>query len=232
VLQKQLKKSSSNRQTGRQPGLDWEYIMASTKMNSPSDVQYNAAGDLLAQNWWLFTLRGVLGIIFGLIALIFPGATILSLVIFFSAYMLVDGVFGIISAVRAIRRKEDRWGLLIFEGLLNIAVGIAAFLWPGLTVVAFVWLIAAWAIVSGGLMTAAGFRLNMEHGRWWMVLGGLLSLAYGVLLIITPLIGAIVLTWWLGAYALVFGVALVIFSFKLRSWQQERASPTPVGTTA
>ena len=206
--------------------------MASTTMNPPSDVQYNAAGDLLAQNWWLFTLRGVLGIIFGLIALIFPGATILSLVIFFSAYMLVDGIFGIISAVRAIRRKEDRWGLLIFEGLLNIAVGIAAFLWPGLTVVAFVWLIAAWAIVSGGLMTAAGFRLNMEHGRWWMVLGGLLSLAYGVLLIITPLIGAIVLTWWLGAYALVFGVALVIFSFKLRSWQQERASPTPVGTTA
>jgi uncharacterized membrane protein HdeD (DUF308 family) len=206
--------------------------MASTTMNSPSDVQYNAAGDLLAQNWWLFTLRGVLGIIFGLIALIFPGATILSLVIFFSAYMLVDGVFGIISAVRAIRRKEDRWGLLIFEGLLNIAVGIAAFLWPGLTVVAFVWLIAAWAIVSGGLMTAAGFRLNMDHGRWWMVLGGLLSLAYGVLLIITPLIGAIVLTWWLGSYALVFGVALVVFSFKLRSRQQERASPTPVGTTA
>jgi uncharacterized membrane protein HdeD (DUF308 family) len=206
--------------------------MASTTMNSPSDVQSNAAGDLLAQNWWLFTLRGVLGIIFGLIALIFPGATILSLVIFFSAYMLVDGVFGIISAVRAIRRKEDRWGLLIFEGLLNIAVGIAAFLWPGLTVVAFVWLIAAWAIVSGGLMTAAGFRLNLDHGRWWMVLGGLLSLAYGVLLIITPLIGAVVLTWWLGAYALVFGVALVIFSFKLRSRQQERASPTPVGTTA
>ena len=206
--------------------------MASTTMNSPSDVQSNAAGDLLAQNWWLFTLRGVLGIIFGLIALVFPGATILSLVIFFSAYMLVDGVFGVISAVRAIRRKEDRWGLLIFEGLLNIAVGIMAFLWPGLTVVAFVWLIAAWAIVSGGLMTAAGFRLNMDHGRWWMVLGGLLSLAYGVLLIITPLIGAIVLTWWLGAYALVFGVALVVFSFKLRSRQQERASPTPVGTTA
>jgi uncharacterized membrane protein HdeD (DUF308 family) len=206
--------------------------MASAAMNSPSDVQSHAAGDLLAQNWWLFTLRGVLGIIFGLIALIFPGATILSLVIFFSAYTLVDGVFGVISAIRAIRRKEDRWGLLIFEGLLNIAVGIAAFLWPGLTVVAFVWLIAAWAIVSGGLMTAAGFRLNMDHGRWWMVLGGLLSLAYGVLLTITPLIGAIVLTWWLGAYALVFGVALVVFSFKLRSRQQQRASRTPVGTTA
>ena len=145
--------------------------------------------------------------------------------------MLVDGVAGIISAVRTARRS-DRWGLLVFEGLLDIAVGIGAFLLPGLTVVAFVWLIAAWAIVSGALMTAAGFRLNIDHGRWWLVLGGLMSVAFGALLIITPLIGAIVLTWWLGAYALVFGVALVIFSFKLRSRQHELVSPTVVGRTA
>jgi len=206
--------------------------MASTTFNSTSDVGFGPAVETLVQNWWLFTLRGVLGIIFGCLALIFPGPTILSLVLLFSAYMLVDGIFGIISAVRAIRRKEDRWGLLIFEGLLSVATGILAFLWPALTVVAFVWLIAAWAIVSGGLMTAAGFRLNIEHGRWWLVLGGLLSLAYGVLLIITPLIGAIVLTWWLGAHALVFGIALVIFSFKLRSRQHERVNSTVVGTTA
>jgi uncharacterized membrane protein HdeD (DUF308 family) len=206
--------------------------MASTTFNSTSGVGPGPAAETLVQNWWLFTLRGVLGIIFGILALIFPGPTILSLVLLFSAYMLVDGIFGIISAVRAIRRKEDRWGLLIFEGLLDIATGVVAFLWPALTVVAFVWLIAAWAIVSGGLMTAAGFRLNIEHGRWWLVLGGLLSLAYGVLLIITPLIGAVVLTWWLGAYALVFGVALVIFSLKLRSRQHERVSPTAVGTAA
>jgi uncharacterized membrane protein HdeD (DUF308 family) len=206
--------------------------MASTTFNSTSGVGSGPAAETLVQNWWLFTLRGALGIIFGILALIFPGPTILSLVLLFSAYMLVDGIFGIISAVRAIRRKEDRWGLLIFEGLLDIATGAVAFLWPGLTVVAFVWLIAAWAIVSGGLMTAAGFRLNIEHGRWWLVLGGLLSLAYGVLLIITPLIGAVVLTWWLGAYVLVFGVALVIFSLKLRSRQHERVSPTAVGTAA
>ena len=206
--------------------------MASTTFNSAYDVQTDSATATLAQNWWLFTLRGVLAIVFGCIALIFPGPTMLSLVIFFSAYMLVDGVFGIISAVRAIRRKEDRWGLLIFEGLLNIAVGILAFLWPGITVLAFVLLVAAWAIVSGALMTTAGFRLNTNHGRWWLILGGLLSLAYGALLFITPLIGAIVLTWWLGAYALAFGIALVIFSFKLRSRQNERVSPTSVGTTA
>src|ERR1700716_2583022 len=98
----------------------WEHAMASTTMNSASDVQSDSAARTLVQNWWLFTLRGILGIIFGGIALIFPGPTMLSLVLLFSAYMLVDGVFGIISAVRAIRRKEDRWGLLIFEGLLNI----------------------------------------------------------------------------------------------------------------
>jgi uncharacterized membrane protein HdeD (DUF308 family) len=145
--------------------------------------------------------------------------------------MLVDGVAGIISAVRAIRRK-DRRGLLVFEGLLNIAAGIVAFLWPGITVLAFVVLVAAWAIVTGALMTTAGFRLNASHGRWWLVLSGLLSLAYGALLIATPLIGAIVLTWWIGAYALAFGVALVIFSFKLRSRQHERVSLTAVGTAA
>lgn len=206
--------------------------MASTTTDSASGVRSSSGGETLVQNWWLFLLRGIFAVIFGLIALIFPGPTMLSLVLLFSAYMLVDGIAGIISAVRAIRRKEDRWGLLIFEGLLNIAVGVAAFLWPGLTVIAFVWLVAAWAIVTGGLMTAAGFRLNMDHGRWWMVLGGLLSLAYGVLLIVAPLIGAIVLTWWIGAYALAFGIALVIFSFKLRSRQHERVSPTPLGTTA
>jgi uncharacterized membrane protein HdeD (DUF308 family) len=205
--------------------------MAGTTINSLSDGRLNSASEALAQNWWLFTLRGIFGIIFGLIALIFPGPTMLSLVLLFSAYMLLDGVAGIISAVRAIRRR-DRWGLLIFEGLVDIAVGILAVLWPGITIVAFVLLVAAWAIVSGGLMATAGLRLNISHGRWWLVLGGLLSLAYGVLLIATPLIGALVLTWWLGAYALVFGVALVVFSFKLRSRQHERVGPTVVGTAA
>jgi uncharacterized membrane protein HdeD (DUF308 family) len=205
--------------------------MVSTTINSSSDVRANSAGEVLVQNWWLFTLRGFLGIVFGCIALIFPGPTMLSLVIVFSAYMLVDGVAGIISAVRAIRRR-DRWGLLTFEGLLNIAVGIVALLWPGITVLAFVLLVAAWAIVSGVLMTAAGFRLNIGHGRWWLVLGGLVSLLYGAVLVAAPLIGAIVLTWWMGAYAIAFGVALIIFSFKLWSRQHERVSPNAVGTAA
>jgi uncharacterized membrane protein HdeD (DUF308 family) len=205
--------------------------MASTTFNNASDLQTDSATAMLAQNWWLFTLRGVFAIIFGGLALAFPGPTMLSLVLLFAAYMLVDGIAEIISAVRAIRRKT-RWGFLIFAGLLNIVVGIGAFLWPGLTVLAFVLLVASWAIVTGVSMTVAAFRLNIDHGRWWLVLGGLLSLAYGALLAFTPLIGAIVLTWWMGAYALAFGVALVIFSFRLRSRQHQSAGPTPVGTAA
>ena len=205
--------------------------MTSATFDNASDVQTDSATAMLAQNWWMFTLRGLFAIVFGCLALAFPGPTMLSLVLLFSSYMLVDGIVGIISAVRAIRRRT-RWGWLIFAGLLNIVVGIGAFVWPGLTVIAFVLLVASWSIVTGASMTIAAFRLNIEHGRWWLVLSGLLSLVYGALLIAAPLIGAVVLTWWMGAYAIAFGVSLVIFSFRLRSRQHQSTGPKPVGTTA
>jgi uncharacterized membrane protein HdeD (DUF308 family) len=166
----------------------------------------------------------VFAIIFGLIALFLPGATILSLVLLFSAYMLVDGIFAIVSAVRAAHGNR-RWGMLLLEGIVDIATGVIAFLWPGLTALAFVLLMGAWAIVSGALMFAAAFRLRRRYGRWWLALGGLASLIFGVLLIASPLVGAVVLTWWLGAYALVFGVALLVLAFQLRSRRDETPSP-------
>jgi uncharacterized membrane protein HdeD (DUF308 family) len=187
---------------------------------------------VLAENWWAMALRGVFGILFGLIALFAPGPTILSLILLFSAYMLVDGVFGIISAVRAAGRYE-RWGLLLLEGLVNIAAGVIAFLLPGLTVIVFVLLMAAWALVSGGLMLGAAFKLTQQHGRWWLALGGVVSMIYGVLLAIAPLIGALVLTWWLGAYALAFGVILLVLAFRLRGQKNQgtgSGSPLPQGT--
>ena len=171
---------------------------------------------LLARNWWAIGLRGVFAIVFGLIALFLPGATMLSLAIVFAIYAFADGVFGIVSAVRAAQAGE-RWGVLVVEGLANIAVAVIAMLWPGITVVAFVLLVAIWAIVTGALELAAAFRLAAEDGRWWLVAGGLVSLVYGALLIVAPMIGAVVLTWWLGAYALVFGVALVVLAFRLKA---------------
>jgi hypothetical protein len=117
------------------------------------------------------------------------------------------------AAVRAARQREN-WGFLAFQGAASIVTAVLAFLWPGLTVFAFVLLIAAWSIVTGCLMLAAAVRT--EDGRWWLILGGAAATAFGILLILAPLAGAVVLTWWLGAFALVFGVALIILAFKLR----------------
>jgi uncharacterized membrane protein HdeD (DUF308 family) len=182
----------------------------------------------LAQNWWAVALRGVAGILFGIIALLLPGLTIASLVLLFAAYMLVDGILALVSAVRAARRHE-RWGMLIFEGIADLVAGAIALVFPLATVLAFVLLMGAWAIVSGGLMLAATSRLNITHGRWLMVLSGAVSVIWGFLLIIWPLIGALVVTWWLGAYALIFGVTLLILGFRLR---HHRNDYIPSGTAA
>src|ERR1700730_12147317 len=137
-------------------------------------MRVTAMNRLLAKNWWALAVRGVLGIVYGVITFLVPAATMLSLVLLFSAYALVDGVFAIVAAVRAARARES-WGLLVLEGIVDIAVGVLAFLWPGLTVVAFVLMVAAWALVTGALMLGAAFRLDIPHGRSWLVLGGVAS---------------------------------------------------------
>jgi uncharacterized membrane protein HdeD (DUF308 family) len=184
----------------------------------------------LARNWWAVVIRGVAAILFGVIALLAPGIALLSFVILFAAYMLVDGVFAIVSAVRAMTRHE-RWGLLIVQGLVSLVAGGLALVWPGLTIAVFVILVAAWSLVTGVLELIAAPRLERGHGQIWMFLGGLASLLFGILLIITPLIGAIVLTWWIGAYAVVSGVSLCILAFRLR--QRNHENPRgPVGAHA
>src|SRR3984957_3359444 len=178
----------------------------------------------LARNWWLGALRGCVPLIFGIIAILLPGVTIAALVLLFAAYMLVDGVFAIIAGVRAARRHE-RWGLLIVEGIADLVAGGVAIVWPLITVVAFIYLLAAWAIVTGGLAFAAALRLQLDHGRWLLAFGGFVSLIWGFMLLFWPLAGAVVLAWWMGAYALVYGVTLLILAFRLRG-QMRRASPT------
>jgi len=187
--------------------------------SSPSYGSFDRAeamSALLAQNWWAVALRGVFAIIFALIALFVPGATILSLVLFFSAYMLVDGVITIVAAVRA-ASQHQRWGLLVFEGIVDIAVGVIAFLWPGLTVVFFVTLMAVWSLITGILEIVAAFKLNPAYGRGWLIFSGIVSILFGIALLVAPLLGAVVLTWWLGAYAMVFGITLLVLALKLRS---------------
>ncbi len=207
----------SNDQSGQDFARSGEppagYGRAPGEASWPDNVAVSA---LLAKNWWAVALRGVAGILFGLIALFVPVAAMLSLALVFAAYLLIDGAFAIVSAIAKARRHE-RWGLLLAEGILDIVMGVIAAAFPAGAVLAFVLITAAWALLTGGLMLGAAFRLHATHGRWWLGLGGVVSILWGILLVISPVIGALVLTWWLGAYALVFGAVLLVLAFKLRS---------------
>jgi len=165
--------------------------------------------------WWLIVLRGLAGVVFGLVALFAPGATVISLLLILGAYLMVDGVFGLISALMAGQRQE-RWGLLVAESVLNLVIGFIVIIVPDIGLTVFMLVLAAWAIVTGGLMIGAAMS-HKRDGKGWLIGGGLISVLFGIVLAVAPIIGAVVLTWWLGVYALVFGVALMVFGFRLRS---------------
>ena len=190
---------------------------------SPHGSRMDAMSALLARNWWAMALRGAFAILFGLAALLLPFTTLASLVLLFAVYMLADGVFAIVAGVRAAARHE-RWGLLILEGVVDLAAGVAALLMPDLTVLVAVTLLGIWSVATGALMLAAAWRLHGGHGRWLLALSGLVSLVWGMLLWLSPIAGALVLTWWLGGYALVFGALLLVLAFNLRG---RRGSPLP-----
>jgi len=200
------------------------------RASSTDKARVDALSEVLADSWWAVGLRGLLGIAFGLICLVVPSVAILALILLFSAYMLVDGVLAIASGLKAARNGE-RWGLLILEGVVDIAAGAVAFLWPAITAVAFVILIAVWAIISGALMLGAAFTLKLDHGRWWLALGGIASVIFGIVLLVAPVVGAVVLTWWVGAYAIVFGGFLLVLAFKLHAKKEERATKRPAART-
>ena len=170
----------------------------------------------LARNWWALVIRGVIAVVFGLVAFLAPGLTLDTLVLVFGAYALVDGIFAIIAAALALS-KNDRWGLLLLEGVVGVAAGIGAWALPGLAIVVFVTLLAVWAVITGALSVAAAFRLDNGHGNWLLGLAGVISIIWGVLLWIWPIAGAVVLTLWIGAYALFFGITLIALGLRLRA---------------
>ena len=170
---------------------------------------------LFAGIWWLVVLRGAIGILFGLVALFDPAFTLVTLFLVFGVYLIVDGVFGFVSAIMA-ERRGARWRLLLGESLLNLAIGVIMVAAPGITAVIVTLVVAAWAIVTGGMMVGAGIN-HKRDGTGWLIAGGIVSVVFGIVLAVAPIIGAVVVTWWLGIYALIFGVALVVFGFRLRS---------------
>ena len=157
----------------------------------------------LARKWWAVALRGMAAIVFGILALLMPGITLWALVLLFGSYALVDGVFSVIAALRG-RDDEEPWWVLLLHGLVSIAAGIVTFVMPGLSALALVYVIAAWAVVTSVLEIAAAVRLRKRiTGEWWLALSGILSVVFGVVLMIAPGAGALALVLWIGAFAIV-----------------------------
>jgi uncharacterized membrane protein HdeD (DUF308 family) len=167
----------------------------------------------LAKNWWMVLLRGIAAIVFGVLAFAWPGLTLLTLVIIFGAYALVDGVVALIAAFSGGAKPAPTWWLIV-AGIAGIVAGIATFVWPGITALV---LIVAWSIVHGIFEIVGAIKLRKEiDNEWLLILAGALSVIFGVLVLAMPGSGALALIWVIGAYAIVFGILLVGFSFRLR----------------
>jgi uncharacterized membrane protein HdeD (DUF308 family) len=180
---------------------------------------------MLVRNWWLIVTRGVLAVLFGVMALFWPGLTLLVLVLFFGAYALLDGVAALIAAFGGEQGRERWWALLI-EGVVGIAVGIITLFWPAITELALLAVIAFWAIATGVLEIVAAVRLRREiEGEWLLALAGALSVLFGAFVVITPRAGALALVWLIGGYAIVFGVLLIALGLQLRAWGQTPHGP-------
>jgi uncharacterized membrane protein HdeD (DUF308 family) len=181
---------------------------------------------LLAQRWWVPVVRGIAAILFGVLCWVKPGLSLFTLVMLFGAYAIVDGAVNLALAIKG-RHLMARWGVLIVEGVASIAAGVLAFIWPGITALVLLYIIAAWAVVTGILEISAAIRLRKTiRGEWMLALAGVLSIAFGVLLSIFPGAGALTVVLWIGAYCVVFGALLMALGFRLRSFQHKPAQPS------
>jgi uncharacterized membrane protein HdeD (DUF308 family) len=190
---------------------------------------------LLVNRWWTLLVRGVSAVLFGLLTFVAPGPSLFALVLLFGLYALVDGAFGLADALQ--RRQAGRpWGSLVVVGLASIVAGVLALLWPGITALALLYLIAAWAAVTGVGQIAAAIRLRKQiRGEWLLALSGAISVALGVLLFLFPAAGALATVIWIGAFVLVHGALLIALSLRVRRLQrgiQRRIPPGGVPTAA
>jgi len=187
-----------------------------TSVNTQAPFQPRVMLHALARNWWLILLRGICAMVFGVLTFIWPGVTLLTLVLFYGAFALADGIFALSAAVTG-NTPTPRWWLAIV-GLLGIAAGAMTLLWPGLTAVVLQVFIACWAIATGAIQVIGAIQLRKEiANEWLLIAGGLLSIAFGVILVTQPSVGALALLYVIGSYAILYGLLLVWFALRLRN---------------
>ncbi len=182
----------------------------------------------IARNWPLILVRGVAAIVFGILCFVWPAITLLALVLLWGVYALVDGIGAIVWGARS------RWGSMVAVGVISVLAGLIAFFWPGITALALLYLIAAWAIVRGGTEIGAAIRLRHSiENEWLLGLAGLASIVFGVLVALYPGAGALSVVWLIGVFAVVFGVLAVAVALRLRSLQrtvEAQHEEVPAGT--
>ena len=199
----------------------------STPIRGIADPNHPTAADVrlmqaeLSSEWWTIALRGAMAIVFGLIALAWPGAALGALAFLFGVYALADGLFAFWSAFR-VGRMGKRWWPMALEGLAGTAIGLIAIIWPTMTALTLVAFIGAWAVITGVAEIVAAVRLRREiENEWLLGLAGVLSILFGVFALVSPVLSAIALVWVVGAYAIMFGVTLVALGLKLRTWRPQ-----------
>jgi len=168
--------------------------------------------------WWTFVLRGVLAILFGVLAFTWPGVTLASLVMLYGAYALIEGILSVFAGISEYGERE-RWWMEILGGVVSIAVGILTFVWPGVTTLALLYMIAFWAIFRGVLEIMAAIRLRkVIEGEWFLVLAGVCYILFGILLISKPGTGILSLLWAVALFACIFGLLLIVLGFKVKAF--------------
>lgn len=188
--------------------------------------------DRLSRRWWAIALRGIAAILFGLLAFLMPGLTLLALVLLFAAFAIVDGVFAIVSGARGSEGGRPDW-LLILGGLAGVVAGVLAFVWPGITTLVLLAIIAAWAIVTGIIQIVAAYRLRDEiKGEGLLALGGVVAVLFGLALVFFPGAGALAVVWLIAAFAVVSGVMLLVLAFRLRARAARADSPRTTAHSA
>ena len=175
----------------------------------------------LSRDWWHFAVRGVLAIVFGILALVWPKSAITALVLLFGVFALVDGIIAVLSGIQ-LRESFKYWWALLLEGLAGIIIGVLTFIWPNVAALALLYFIASWAILTGifEIVAALEFR-NLIPGEWATFLGGVLSILLGILLFAFPKAGALGMVWAIGLYAIAAGITEIIIAFRLRDVGQK-----------
>jgi uncharacterized membrane protein HdeD (DUF308 family) len=182
---------------------------------------------LLAKNWWSLVIRGLVAILLGLTTVLWPGITLAALVQVFVTYTLFDGLIGIAGAVRAAQAREHWWKALLIEGLTGVATAIITMAWTAITALTLVYIIAAWAFVTGIFEITAAFQLRQYiAGEWLLILSGVASFILGMLMIALPLAGPPPIAAWIGAYGFLSGALLIGLGFRLRSWTKIPSADT------